>query len=70
MGGRCTSTSEVNSDICNGTSVLNDGIISALHGVSDSTSQWAAQLFTLQRSGKDSIVVSFEVAQSVHYCVE
>ena len=70
MKGRCTSVSRANSDICSGTSVLNDGIIPALSGVSDSTSQWAAQLFTMRRSGTDSIVVSFEVPQVVHDRVE
>ena len=70
MNGRCTSVSGANSDICNGTSVLNDGIIPALSGVSDNTSQWAAQLFTMRRSGTNSIVVSFEVPQGNHNRVE
>ena len=66
MSGRCTAVSGANSDICSGMSVLNDGIIPALSGVGDSTSQWAAQLFTMRRSGTDSIVVSFEVPQVAH----
>ena len=61
INGKCTSVSGANSDIFSGTSVLNDGVIPALSGVNDSTSQWAAQLFTMRRSGTDSIVVSFEV---------
>ena len=70
MNGRCTSVSGANSDICNGTSVLNDGIIPALSGVSDNTSQWATQLFTMRRFGTDSIVVSFEVQQVLYNSVE
>ena len=70
MNGRCTSISGANSDICNGTSVLNDGIIPALSGVSDNTLQWAAQLFTMRRARRDSIVVSFEVPKVNHDCIE
>ena len=50
--------------------MLNDGIIPVLSGVSDSTSQWAAQLFTMRRSGTDSIVISFEVQQITHNRIE
>ena len=71
MNGRCISVSEANSDVCSGTSVLNDGIIPALSDVSDSnTSRWAAQLFTMRRSGTSSVVVSFEVQQVIYNRVE
>ena len=70
INGRCTSVSGANSDICSGTSVLNDGVIPALSGVGDSTSQWAAQLFTMRRSGTNSIVVSFDVQPATYDCVE
>ena len=50
--------------------MLNDGITPALSGVNDSTSQWAAQLFTTRRSGTGSIVVSFEVPLVNHNRVE
>ena len=61
VNGGCSSTSGTNNEICDGTSVLNDGILPALSGVSsDSQSQCAAQLFTMRRSGTDRIVVSFE----------
>ena len=61
VNGGCSSTSGTNNEICDGTSVLNDGILPALSGVSnDSQSQWAAKLFTMRRSGTDRIVVSFE----------
>ena len=47
---------------CDGTSVLNDGTLPALSGVSnDSASQWASELFTMRRSGTEQIVLSFEV---------
>ena len=61
VDGGCSSTSGTNNETCDGTSVINDGILPALSGVSnDSQSQWAAQLFTMRRSGTDRIVVSFE----------
>ena len=67
VNGGCSSLSE----ICNGTSVLNDGIVPALSGVSDEpTSQWAKELFTMRRQGTDRIVVSFEVPIGVHNCME
>ena len=51
--------SGTNNEICNGTSVLNDGVLPALSGVSsDPASQWANELFTMNRSGTDPIVVS------------
>ena len=62
VNGGCSSISETNSGICNGTSVLNDGILPALSGVSsDPASQWANELFTMNRSGTDQIVVSVEL---------
>ena len=61
MNGGCSSTSGTNNEICDGTSVLNDGILPALSGVSsDPASQWANELFTMRRTGTDQIVVSFE----------
>ena len=70
MNGRCTS---VSGDICNGTSVLNDGLIPALGGVSDDPqSQWAAQLFTMGRGtyGISRIILSFEVEHTTYDRVE
>ena len=62
VNGRCTSISGTGSNICNGTSVLNDGITPALSGVSQETnSEWAAQLFTMRRQGNERIIVSVEV---------
>ena len=62
VNGRCTSISGTGSNICNGTSVLNDGIIPALSGVSqENNSEWAAQLFTMRRQGNERIIVSVEV---------
>ena len=62
MNGGCSSISETNSGICNGTSVLNDGILPALSGVSsDPASQWANELFTMNRSGTEEILVSVQL---------
>ena len=59
VNGGCSLTSGTNNDICDGTSVLNDGILPALSGVSsDPASQWASELFTMRRSGTDRIVIS------------
>ena len=56
---------------CNGTSVLNDGVLPMLSGVSnDSESQWAAQLFTLRRPGMGRIVAPFELEDASHDRVE
>ena len=67
VNGRCTSISGTGSNICNGTSVLNDGIIPALSGVSQETnSEWADQLFTMRRAGNERIIVSVEVPVMVH----
>ena len=61
VNGGCSSVSETNSEVCNGTSVLNVGIIPALSGVNTPQSSWANELFTMRRQGTDRIVVSFEV---------
>ena len=66
--GGCTS---ISNNICNGTSVLNDGIIPALSGVSASpSSQWAAQLFTMTRSGTEDIILTVEFDGVTHDRVE
>ena len=71
VSGGCSSTSGTNNEICDGTSVLNDGIKPALSGVSnDPASQWANELFTMRRSGTNQIIVSFEVPSSVHNRME
>ena len=71
VNGGCSSISGTNNETCDGTSVLNDGIIPALSGVSnDSASQWAEELFTMRRSGTDQIVVSVEVPGNLHNRVE
>ena len=55
-------TSGANNEICDGTSVLNDGILPALSGVSSNpVSQWANELFTIRRCGTDPISLSFEL---------
>ena len=62
VNGGCSSTSGTNNEICNGTNVLNDGIIPALCGFSnDPASQWANELFTMRRCGRPNIVLSVEV---------
>ena len=62
VNGGCSSTSGTSNETCDGTSVLNDGILPALSGVnSDPASQWASELFTMRRSGTDQIVVSLEL---------
>ena len=62
VNGDCSTTSGTNNEICDSTSVLNDGILPALSGVSnDSTSQWANELFTMRRSGTNEVVVSLQV---------
>ena len=73
MNGRCTSVSGLCGNICNGTSVLNDGIIPALSGVSDdSCLPWAAQLLTMGRSYNRTagVVLSLEVEPINHDRVE
>ena len=68
VNGRCTSISGTGSNICNGTSVLNDGIIPALSGVSQETnSEWAAQLFTMRRQGNQRIILSVEVPPGINH---
>ena len=64
MNGGCSSTSGTNNEICDGTSVLNDGILPALSGVSNNSAshdQWASELFTMRRSGTDQIALSVEL---------
>ena len=57
--------------ICNGTSVLNDGIIPTLSNVSnDSMSFWAAELLTMRQVGNVPTVLSFEVMNQSYDCVE
>ena len=57
--------------VCNGTSVLNDGIIPALSNVSyDSMSFWAAELLTMRQARDVPIVLSFEVMKQSYNCVE
>ena len=71
VNGGCSSTSGTNNEICDGTSVLNDGILPALSGVSsDPASQWANELFTMRRSGTDQIVVSVEIPSVSHNQLE
>ena len=57
--------------ICNGTSVLNDGIIPALSNISnDSMSFWTAKLLTMRQVEDVQIVLSFEVMNQSYDCVE
>ena len=71
MNGNCTNIVGDGSNICTGTSVLNDGDIPVLSGISsDSESQWAAQLFTMGRPTNGKITVSFEVEPVDHDRVE
>ena len=68
---RCASISGTGNNICNGTSVLNDGIIPALSGVSQETnSEWAAQLFTMRRAGNERIIVSVEIPRVLHDSIQ
>ena len=61
--GRCTS---ITGNVCSGTSVLSDGIIPALSGISNCPqSEWADQLFTM-KSRDARIVLSFEVEPVNH----
>ena len=68
MYGGCSSDS-LSGAICNGTSVLNDGIIPALSGVQD-TASWANQLFTMRRQGTNRTVVSLEIPSDPHNRME
>ena len=73
--GRCSSVEPATNrgGICNGTSVLNDGIIPALSNISDDNrSLWAAQLLTMRQdtTNSESVVLSFEVENQVYDCVE
>ena len=66
--GSCTNVSQslYGIPVCTGTSVLNDGIIPALDGISSNeASSWATELFTLSGvSGR--IILSFEVDSMDH----
>ena len=73
VSGRCTNISEgIEGDsiaICDGTTVLNDGIVPTLNSISDDTqSQWAAQLLTMNRtsSGVANIPLSFQVGSDTN----
>ena len=70
--GNCTDVSQSLNEIpvCTGTSVLNDGIIPILNGISSNeTSSWATELFTL--SGENGrIILSFEVDSMDHVRME
>ena len=69
--GHCT-TIDNQLGFCNGTSVLNDGCIPALSGVSNNlTTPWADQLFTMKRVGEmGTIIMSFELNDTNHNHVE
>ena len=57
--------------ICDGTSVLNDGIIPALSNVSNaSDSHWAAQLLIMKQDKDLPIVLSFEVENQSYDCMQ
>ena len=57
--------------VCDGTSVLNDGIIPALSNVSnDSMSFWAAELLIMRQVRNVPIVLSFEVMNQSYDCME
>ena len=59
--------------ICNGTSVLNDGIIPALSDInwdSGSLSNWATQLLAMKNENNLPIVLSFQVENQVYNCIE
>ena len=55
--------------ICDGVSVLNDGIIPALSEVGNDSSLWAAELLTM-RQMNTRIVLSFEVKNDFYNCME
>ena len=58
--------------ICNGASVLNNGVIPALSNISnDSSSLWAAQLLTMKQVAHNiPIVLSFEVENQSYNCIQ
>ena len=73
--GNCSSVipGSYRGSICNGTSVLNDGIIPALSNINDSESLWAAQLLTMKQSrSTEPIVLSFKVENQIYNvnCIE
>ena len=55
--------------VCNGTSVLSDGIIPALSEVGNDSSLWAAELLTM-RQMNTRIPLSFEVKNDFYDCME
>ena len=58
--GNCTNVSQSfdGSPVCASTSVLNDGIIPSLDGISSNeTSSWATELFTLRKKRKNYIII-------------
>ena len=69
---RCSSEPDIHrGSICNGTSVLNDGIMPALSNVSnDSMSLWAAELLTMRQVRNVPIALSFEVMNQSYDCME
>ena len=71
VNGSCTSVVG-NCTSCNGTSVLNDGIIPVLSGVSamNHDTKWAAQLFTLVRPEGSRIIATFVLEDTNHDRVE
>ena len=70
VNGSCTSVVG-DRDSCRGTSVLNDGIIPVLSGISAMEDpEWAAQLFTTRRAGQTRIVTSFILEDTNHDRVE
>ena len=70
VNGSCTSVVGDRTS-CNSTSVLNDGNLPVLSGVSDvNDSVWATQLFTLVRAEGGRLIIPFELKDSNHDRVE
>ena len=70
MNGSCSSIDEGNGSprrvTCNGTSVLNDGHIPSLDGVSSNlTSLWAAELFTMRRPGDAGRIIAWIIERGL-----
>ena len=60
--------SGTNNEICNGTSVLIDGVLPALSDVSsDPASRWANELFTMRRCRTDKINVSVQFPANINH---
>ena len=71
QNGSCTSFVLGESTYCNGTSVLNDGVIPVLSGVSnDTNSTWAEHLFTVIRLTSSRVLLSFELEDATHDRIE